>query len=722
LIAVASGPSWLMVAVYCLMVLVGVNLIIIAHEWGHFVVARMCGVKCEKFYIWFDIFGWKLCKFRWGDTEYGLGVLPLGGYVKMLGQEDNPAQLREELERAKAAQAAGSSSETARSDSSEEGCPVDVEAAEETLYDPRSYLAQSVPKRMAIISAGVIMNVVFALAVAVVAYYPFGVTQLECAVGLVFPGEAAWRADIRVGDPIVEVAGVQTKRFNDLLREISVGNIEDGVSLVVMRPREDGQPERMEIDLEPDRIRIAPTIGIGNGQTAVLSDGMPVFPGSPAALARPEFLPGDRVTSIQGRPVTTYAEIHAELARHVEDRLTITVERAVESGAGPVQSPEQLTIEVAPAPMRTLGLVMEMGSITAIQDNSPAAVGTEPSLKVGDRIVGVVDDQGFRWDEDPMTLPDQLRRLAERKEEGHAVTVTVSRTAEEGGARSEVEITLPLRRVQWYSTPIREGSAMTIPSLGIAYQVSNRVGAVQEGSPAAKAGLKDGTVVLEARLIPPDREEFSVEELGTPLGKLKQKELTLEFAEDDAKWPALVYALQGRLPGTLVELTLEGDEKVTLTPVESTEWFYPDRGLGFEKLAFTQTAGSFSEAVVLGTRETLDALTVILRTLRSLGTGQVSLTGLSGPVGIVEMAYRSASSGMGDFLTFLCLISANLAVINFLPIPVLDGGHIVFLTYEGVRGKPPSEGVFVAMSYLGLAFILLLMVWVLGLDFGLIPR
>ena len=49
MIAVFSGPAWLQVTVYSLMVLVGVNLIIIAHEWGHFIVARMCGVKCEKF-------------------------------------------------------------------------------------------------------------------------------------------------------------------------------------------------------------------------------------------------------------------------------------------------------------------------------------------------------------------------------------------------------------------------------------------------------------------------------------------------------------------------------------------------------------------------------------------------------------------------------------------------------------------------------------------------
>jgi regulator of sigma E protease len=55
-------------------------------------------------------------------------------------------------------------------------------------------------------------------------------------------------------------------------------------------------------------------------------------------------------------------------------------------------------------------------------------------------------------------------------------------------------------------------------------------------------------------------------------------------------------------------------------------------------------------------------------------------------------------------------------VINFLPIPVLDGGHMVFLAYEGITGKPPSEKVHVALTYLGLLFILGLMLWVLGLD------
>jgi regulator of sigma E protease len=161
LILAASDPTWmanaLEVAWNSLLVLIGVNMLIIVHEWGHFIVARMCGVKCEKFYIWFDIFGWKICKFKWGDTEYGFGVLPLGGYVKMLGQEDNPARLREELERAKAKQATADQDDpvAGQAPDADEPEEIDIAAVEAALYDPTSYLSQSVPKRMAIISAGV---------------------------------------------------------------------------------------------------------------------------------------------------------------------------------------------------------------------------------------------------------------------------------------------------------------------------------------------------------------------------------------------------------------------------------------------------------------------------------------------------------------------------------------------------------------------------------------
>ena len=76
------------------------------------------------------------------------------------------------------------------------------------------------------------------------------------------------------------------------------------------------------------------------------------------------------------------------------------------------------------------------------------------------------------------------------------------------------------------------------------------------------------------------------------------------------------------------------------------------------------------------------------------------------------MALQAADQGIAELLLFLTFLSANLAVLNFLPIPVLDGGHFVLLAYEGIRGKPANETVQTVLAYIGLALILALMVWV----------
>ena len=155
---------------------------IFVHELGHFAVAKFCGVKCEKFYLGFDIGGWKLFKFRRGETEYGIGILPLGGYVKMLGQEDNPARLRGDRPREAPAGQRRPAAGLRRG--------IGVRAAG-ALRSPQ-LLAQSVPRRMAIISAGVVMNMIFALLAAIVAYQ-LGVRECIAASAKWFPARAPGR-------------------------------------------------------------------------------------------------------------------------------------------------------------------------------------------------------------------------------------------------------------------------------------------------------------------------------------------------------------------------------------------------------------------------------------------------------------------------------------------------------------------------------------------------
>ncbi len=106
----AAEPTWLegkITFLYNIMlVALGLGFVIFVHELGHFLAAKLFGVQCDKFYVGFDPpikigpirLPSKLFHFQWGETEYGIGIIPLGGYVKMLGQDDDPRNSRAELE------------------------------------------------------------------------------------------------------------------------------------------------------------------------------------------------------------------------------------------------------------------------------------------------------------------------------------------------------------------------------------------------------------------------------------------------------------------------------------------------------------------------------------------------------------------------------------------------------------------------------------------------
>jgi len=193
-------------------VLIGLGLVIFVHELGHFLVAKACGVKCEKFYLGFDVpmgigslrLPRTLAKFQWGETEYGVGIIPLGGYVKMLGQDDNPANAQREAERIRVRKSGQPDGPSAANFPPDTEPLATVDSGGEFELDPRSFPAKSVPQRMAIISAGVIMNLIFAVIFAAVAY-EMGVKYEPCEIGGTLPGSAAWAANAPIGARIIEI-------------------------------------------------------------------------------------------------------------------------------------------------------------------------------------------------------------------------------------------------------------------------------------------------------------------------------------------------------------------------------------------------------------------------------------------------------------------------------------------------------------------------------------
>ena len=241
------------------------------------------------------------------------------------------------------------------------------------------------------------------------------------------------------------------------------------------------------------------------------------------------------------------------------------------------------------------------------------------------------------------------------------------------------------------------------------YTIRNVVQDVQEDTPASKAGIQAGDIVTSAKFVPP-------EDLKSK-SNLPKKPFDLKKFEND--WPLVQFTLQTSLPGTEVELSLLRNgkpEKVTMQSITSDEWNVDERGLHFDFESRILRKSNFVDAFWLGLSETKNGLMQVGFALKKIVSGKASTRNVGGPLTIVYTAGYFAEEGIPKLLTFLTMLSANLAVLNFLPIPVLDGGHAMFLIYEGIFRKPLNERLAIGMQLVGLTFIIGLMIFVLGID------
>ncbi len=114
--------------------------------------------------------------------------------------------------------------------------------------------------------------------------------------------------------------------------------------------------------------------------------------------------------------------------------------------------------------------------------------------------------------------------------------------------------------------------------------------------------------------------------------------------------------------------------------------------------------------------KTWDLSVLMLKVLGRMITGQASVENLSGPISIAESAGKSASYGFTYFIKFLAVVSISLGVLNLLPVPVLDGGHLLFFLVEAVKGSPLSERAMLQGQRIGLALLLALMTLAFYVD------
>ncbi len=697
----------------------GFSFLIFIHELGHFAVAKFVGIKCTQFAIGFGQamvsyrkgigvrFGSTEAEFErrikahlrgdkhvvaddvsmksdipmvqrdaddfnseeidriatqlgLGETEYRLNWLPLGGYVKMLGQEDMDPSARSN--------------------------------------HPRSFNAKSVGARFWVLSAGVIMNMIFGAIFLALAFSPsLGVQFPAATVGGVTPGSPAAIAyaqghdddpayrGLRAGDRILTVNGKPAKDFMDVKIATALGSRGSAVAFEVDRAGEARPLVYSVVPVANKREEGLLSAGIEMGFTL---DVAAVYEESEAFTQG--VVPDTRITAVDGKPVGTVSEYVAatsaskgqpvELTFMPYDPLTGALMPGGEPKIAKLLPLAELQRDIDG--LRHLAGLSPPIGVTAVVPGSPAEAA---GMRAGDLLAQLGD---ARW---PTSLEMVPRLVGEAVEQGKDIRVVVMRE----GALVDLGSVKPKKK-----------------QLGIGFALIQRqamIGGVKPGS-AAEVGdpIPGGSVVL------------SVDGQQVADWADMQRAMTQAAASDaDAVTLRIRLAVAGQPEETLtIPLTQE-----TRDQLASAGWSLlpaPFGSAGFRNHPdkITLKGEGMVDAAGLGLEKTGQFMVQTYLTLVRLVQGTIRISNLRGPVGIVHEGTRISREGLPYLLFFLGLISINLAVINFLPIPIVDGGHIVFLIIEKLKGSPVSGRVQTYASLGGLAVIGFVFLSTLYYDVG----
>ncbi|MFQ5589992.1 MAG: RIP metalloprotease RseP [Phycisphaerae bacterium] len=786
---------------YLAMVL-GFSLIIFVHELGHFALAKWAGVRVERFAVGF---GREIAGFTRGETRYSFNILPFGGYVKMLGQED-----------------------------------FDDKSAELLFKDdPRSFINKPVGHRAAIVSAGVIMNVAFAMLLFMIVFL-VGMEAETTRIGYVEPDTPADKAGLRPGDNLVSINDEKILEFTDARMAIVLAKPHRPVKFVVERGGKVLPPlyvkpdyHRPEATREPRR----QVIGIAPGVTPKIA-----LVGPEIDASRPDQPHvGDTLVEVAGVPVT------AANANRVQQMLAYTrgdiiVERTDpnDPSAPPqrvrVDIPPQLAIypsdDSDPDTVSVLGLTPLIRFSFVDPDGRAALAGIE----TGDTVLNW-NDQPFPHKVDIARSirdnPEADIAFAVRKADGSVLRGFVrpkrnrfgratiqalcrpiaGRSRESARPRARFDAVQPfgrasaagieagdevldingienptaddVRRIIRSSTNKNLDLVVRKPDGRIARTVVRprapgsidatynlvandlmRLGetvATINGNPtpAAEAGLPAGAAILSVNGEPISRWRDLIAIFQANAGS------TVELAYSDAsghehttpfRVPHCIRTLIGAGPEARL-LAIDGRSTVRITTGSREEKvhvgyhrgtlailselvgrkavpvkFRPDP-LGepitryidvtadmvdpwLGRIVFAPNVvlapetkilkgKDFVDAVRIGLHKTYYFILTVYQTIeRMVFSRSVGVESISGPLGIVHMGGQIARMGLVNFLFFMAIISANLAVINFLPLPIVDGGLMVFLLIEKIKGSPVSIRVQVATQVIGIFLII----------------
>jgi regulator of sigma E protease len=225
------------------------------------------------------------------------------------------------------------------------------------------------------------------------------------------------------------------------------------------------------------------------------------------------------------------------------------------------------------------------------------------------------------------------------------------------------------------------------------HEESTVIGLVSAGGPAAEAGIEPGDQILSINGI----EVGSFLEMAGIIYEQVEAPVEVKWMRDETEFTAVITTFRDKVLNEEGEVEEVG--KIGVGP------------------SYTTIKVGFFQAFLDGVDTAIFILVESVKFIFRLITGTASAKLLGGPLFIAQTAGQTAKTGFVSLLSFMALLSVNLSLINLLPIPVLDGGHLMFLSIEKIKGSPLSLKQRAAMQQIGLAFLILLIIFVTYNDF-----
>ncbi len=295
---------------------------------------------------------------------------------------------------------------------------------------------------------------------------------------------------------------------------------------------------------------------------------------------------------------------------------------------------------------------------------------------------------------DPLTVGEvrPVPGLENRLQPGDEILAVEGRETPEVSAFRDFVSELPDRPLLDYR--LRRGGEVIETEAPYPYPAL--VAGVTAGSAAMEAGLEQGDVITAIDGV----EIASFEDLRQAVAASDGAELTLEVWRDGETSELTLTPRRMDLP-----LQEGGFETRYLIGITGGLIFEPE----------TETPGVL-DAASYGVTQTLFIVRSSLSGLYHMAVGAISSCNLSGPIGIAQTSGAAASQGLESFIWFIAVLSTAVGLLNLFPIPVLDGGHLVFHAWEAIRGKPPSDRALRIMMTVGLGLLLTLMAFAISND------